>query len=111
MLRSAQDDGALAAQAGRWSSTGRLPVPRSLRQILATRLDALPADARDAAEFLAGLGRVPVGRFTSDRAVGLQTLPTNGLVTIEDRGEMKRMTIVDPQSGETTHVSVISFAD
>ena len=31
--------------------------------------------------------------------------------TIEDRGEMKRMTIVDPQSGETTHVSVISFAD
>ena len=87
MLRSAQDDGALAAQAGRWSSTGRLPVPRSLRQILATRLDALPADARDAAEFLAGLGRVPVGRFTSDRAVGLQTLLTNGLVTIEDRGD------------------------
>ena len=62
-------------------------MPRSLRQILATRLDALPADARDAAEFLAGLGRVPVGRFTSDRAVGLQTLLTNGLVTIEDRGD------------------------
>lgn len=31
--------------------------------------------------------------------------------TIEDRGEMKRMTIVDPESGETTKVSVISFAD
>ena len=32
-------------------------------------------------------------------------------VATEDRGEMKRMTIVDPQSGETTKVSVISFAD
>lgn len=31
--------------------------------------------------------------------------------TIEDRGEMKRMTMVDPESGETTNVSVISFAD
>lgn len=31
--------------------------------------------------------------------------------TTEDRGEMKRMTIVDPKSGETTKVSVISFAD
>ncbi|RYZ05781.1 MAG: hypothetical protein EON61_14235 [Alphaproteobacteria bacterium] len=31
--------------------------------------------------------------------------------TIEDRGEMKRMTIIDPKSGETTNVSVISFAD
>lgn len=31
--------------------------------------------------------------------------------TIEDRGEMKRMTIVDPKSGETTDISVISFAD
>jgi hypothetical protein len=31
--------------------------------------------------------------------------------TVEDRGEMKRMTIVDPKSGETTNVSVISFAD
>jgi len=32
-------------------------------------------------------------------------------VATEDRGEMKRMTMVDPRSGETTHVSVISFAD
>lgn len=31
--------------------------------------------------------------------------------TSEERGEMKRMTLVDPQSGETTDVSVISFAD
>jgi hypothetical protein len=31
--------------------------------------------------------------------------------TIEDRGEMKRMTLIDPKSGETTNVSVISFAD
>ena len=30
---------------------------------------------------------------------------------IEDRGEMKRMMLVDPKSGETTQVSVISFAD
>lgn len=31
--------------------------------------------------------------------------------TVEDPGEMKRMTIVDPKTGDTTHVSVISFAD
>jgi len=30
---------------------------------------------------------------------------------VEERGEMKRMTIVEPKSGETTTVSVISFAD
>ncbi len=28
-----------------------------------------------------------------------------------DRGEMKRMTLVHPNSGEVTKVSVISFAD
>ena len=31
--------------------------------------------------------------------------------TTEDPGELKRMTIVDPDTGDTTHVSVISFAD
>jgi len=30
---------------------------------------------------------------------------------VEDRGEMKRMTIVEPKSGETTKISVISFED
>ncbi|WP_455132604.1 LuxR C-terminal-related transcriptional regulator [Microbacterium aurum] len=40
-----------------------------------------PSSSRDSG------GGVPVGRFTSDRAVGLQTLLTNGLVTIEDRGD------------------------
>ena len=87
MVRSAADEGILQMRTGQWSTVGRLPVPGSLRQTLTTRLASLPADAREAAEFLAGLGRVPLARFTERRASALQALLSSGLVAIEDRGD------------------------
>jgi len=88
VVRSARDSGAIGQRSGRWSIMTRLPVPLSLRQALAARLDGLPESARESAEFLAGLGRAPVGRFeASGRADALRALVDAGIAFVDDRGD------------------------
>ena len=88
VLRSANDDGVIVSRSGRWAVSGRLPLPRSLRQTLLARLDALSGPACEAAEFLAGLGRIRLTRFdASGRGAAIRELADAGLVTIDDRGD------------------------
>lgn len=90
VLRAARESGAIERTGSRWIVTARLPVPMSLRHALLARLDALAPEGREAAEFLAGLGRVPVQRFEiTRRATALRLLVGSGLVTIADRADAR----------------------
>lgn len=56
-------------------------------------------------------GNPPGQTQTSTELAKAERIAIEQATATEDRGEMKRMTMIDPKSGETTHVSVISFAD
>ncbi|MFV0433374.1 MAG: LuxR C-terminal-related transcriptional regulator [Leucobacter sp.] len=85
VIGSARANGTIELRDDRWVSLARLPVPATLRETLLDRLDALDEPAREAAEYLAGLGRVPVAHFAaSRRSEALLLLTEAGTVALND---------------------------
>lgn len=85
IARVARSTGAIEERRGSWMRVSALPVPPSLRRALVDRVAALDDDDREAAEFLAGLGRIPVPRIAaSGRADAVRRLAAAGIAAVHD---------------------------
>ncbi len=85
LARAARASGAIEERNGSWIRVAALPLPPSLRRALVDRIAALDEEDREAVEFLAGLGRIPVPRVTaSGRTDAMRRLAVAGIVTISD---------------------------
>lgn len=60
VLHAARASGLLSEQSGVWSAGEQLPVPASLQAAITDRFAGLDQTAAEAAQWLAGLGRVPI---------------------------------------------------
>ncbi len=84
MIEAARATGAIAARGHGWFRAETLPVPESLREVLAARLDRLSESAAQAAQWLAGIARVPLSRVEdTGRADAVRELLAAGIVTVE----------------------------
>lgn len=85
VLGAARADGIVVAREGVWTATAPLPVPATLRDAVTDRVAALGEAAGEAARWLAGLGRIPVGRVeASGRTGAVRQLLDAGIVTEHD---------------------------
>ncbi len=88
LIATARAEALLERRGDTWTTGRPLPVPPTLRDMLVGRLDALDPAAREAAEYLAALGRVPTERFTrSGRQRALEQLVSAGIVTLAAHGQ------------------------
>lgn len=85
VLRGARSDGVIALRDGVWWIAGELPVPASLRDAVMDRIDALGDEARSAAQWIAGLGEVPVARVqSSGRTAAVAQLVDAGIARVRE---------------------------
>ncbi len=100
LARAARASGAIAERNGSWMRVGTLPVPPSLRRALLDRVVALDDDDRATADFLAGLGRVPLSRVNAaGRADAVRRLAAAGIVAVQD-GPVPIVGFAHPLFGE-----------
>lgn len=85
VLAAARADGTVVERDGVWTSPAPLPVPTTLRDAVTDRVAALGDAAAEAAQWLAGLGRVPVARVeTGGRTGAVRQLLDAGIVTVDE---------------------------
>lgn len=104
LIATARADATIARRGDTWTAERPLPMPPTLREMLVGRLDALDPDAREAAEYLAALGRVPTARFAdSGRQQALDQLVAANIVTLAAHGAETRLsaTMSHPLLAET----------
>ena len=92
LIATARADALIERRGDTWTTTRPLPVPSTLRDMLIGRLDALDPDTREAAEYLAALGRVPTDRFTASGRLGaFERLVAAGIVALAAYGDETRL--------------------
>lgn len=88
VLRSAQSGAAITRKDGIWWAAAPLPVPASLQDAVINRIENLGDGARAAAQWIAGLGEVPVARIEpGGRAAAVSQLIDAGIVRVSERPE------------------------
>ncbi|MBN9608016.1 MAG: hypothetical protein BGO26_06025 [Actinobacteria bacterium 69-20] len=86
VLRAAQAGGAVASRAGSWHATAALPVPASLQDAVTDQVSALGDAAIEAAQWLSGLGEIPIERIEpSGRDDAVRQLVDAGMARFTER--------------------------
>ncbi|MGN6244032.1 MAG: LuxR C-terminal-related transcriptional regulator [Motilibacteraceae bacterium] len=86
VLRAGLACGAVAQRGGVWHAVTMLPVPDSLLDAVTDQVTALGPAAKEAAQWLAGVGEVPAERVTrSGRGDAVRQLMDAGIVLVTER--------------------------